>query len=50
MVPVTTASEFIADPIPSQRQREEGQPAILKPSPRFNYFPAMLTILHSIPQ
>ncbi|KAG9198216.1 hypothetical protein G6514_010373 [Epicoccum nigrum] len=50
MVPVTTASEFIADPIPSQRQREEGQPAFLKPSPRFNYFPAMLTILHSIPQ
>lgn len=50
MVPATTASEYIADPIPSQRQREEGQPAILKPSPRFNYFPAMLTILHSIPQ
>ncbi|KAF2994593.1 hypothetical protein E8E13_001864 [Curvularia kusanoi] len=50
MVPVTTASEFIADPVPSKRQREEGQPAILKPSSRFNYFPAMLTILHSIPQ
>lgn len=50
MVPATTASEYIADPIPSQRQRGEGQPAILKPSPRFNYFPAMLTILHSIPQ
>ena len=50
MVPATTASEYIADPIPSQRQREEGQPAILKPSPRFNYFPAALTILHSIPQ
>ncbi|KAF2623949.1 hypothetical protein BU25DRAFT_164823 [Macroventuria anomochaeta] len=50
MVPATTASEYIADPLPSQRQREEGQPAILKPSPRFNYFPAMLTILHSIPQ
>ncbi len=50
MVPATTASEYIADPIPKYRQREEGQPAILKPSPRFNYFPAMLTILHSIPQ
>ncbi|KAF3035641.1 hypothetical protein E8E11_004091 [Didymella keratinophila] len=50
MVPATTASEYIADPIPSHRQREEGQPAILKPSPRFNYLPAMLTILHSIPQ
>jgi hypothetical protein len=50
MVPVTAASEVIDDPSPSQRQREEGQPAILKPSPRFNYFPAMLTILHSIPQ
>ncbi|KAF1933599.1 uncharacterized protein M421DRAFT_200965 [Didymella exigua CBS 183.55] len=50
MVPATTASEYIADPVPSQRQREEGQPAILKPSPRFNYFPAMLTILHSVPQ
>ncbi|KAH6622073.1 hypothetical protein C7974DRAFT_397629 [Boeremia exigua] len=50
MVPATTASEYIADPVPSQRQREEGQPAFLKPSPRFNYLPAMLTILHSIPQ
>lgn len=50
MVPATTAAEYIADPVPSQRQREEGQPAILKPSPRFNYFPALLTILHSIPQ
>jgi hypothetical protein len=50
MVPATTASAYIDDPVPSQRQREEGQPAILKPSPNFNYFPAMLAILHSIPQ
>lgn len=50
MVPAATASAYIDDPVPSQRQREEGQPAILKPSPRFNYFPAMLAIIHSIPQ
>ncbi|KAJ4350558.1 hypothetical protein N0V95_004664 [Ascochyta clinopodiicola] len=50
MVPATSASAYIDDPIPSQRQREEGQPAILKPSPRYNYFPAMLAIIHSIPQ
>ncbi|CAO2649656.1 Nn.00g070410.m01.CDS01 [Neocucurbitaria sp. VM-36] len=47
---VPTATEVISDPIPSQRQREEGQPAILKPSPNFNYFPALIPILHSIPQ
>ncbi|KAH7386864.1 hypothetical protein DE146DRAFT_665859 [Phaeosphaeria sp. MPI-PUGE-AT-0046c] len=46
---VPTATEVIPDPIPSQRKREEGQPAILKPSPRFNYLPALLAILHSIP-
>ncbi|KAF9695176.1 hypothetical protein EKO04_006923 [Ascochyta lentis] len=50
MVPAATASAYIDDPIPSQRQREEGQPAVLKPSPRYNYFPAMLAIIHSIPQ
>ncbi|KZM19315.1 uncharacterized protein EKO05_0002896 [Ascochyta rabiei] len=50
MVPAATASAYIDDPAPSQRQREEGQPAILKPSPRYNYFPAMLAIIHSIPQ
>lgn len=48
LVPTTT--EVISDPIPSQRQREEGQPAILKPSPNFNYLPALVPILHSIPQ
>ncbi|KAF1850822.1 uncharacterized protein K460DRAFT_350828 [Cucurbitaria berberidis CBS 394.84] len=46
---VSTATEVISDPVPSQRQREEGQPAILKPSPSFNYFPALIPILHSIP-
>lgn len=47
---VPTATEVISDPIASQRQREEGQPAILKPSPNFNYLPALIPILHSIPQ
>ncbi|KAI4929111.1 hypothetical protein J4E85_005735 [Alternaria conjuncta] len=47
LVPTTT--EIIADPIPSQRKREEGQPAILKPSPNFNYLPNLIPILHSIP-
>tara|TARA_R110002003_G_scaffold1277_1_gene22834 strand:+ start:19355 stop:20371 length:1017 start_codon:yes stop_codon:yes gene_type:complete len=46
---VPTATEVIPDPIPSERRREPGQPAILKPSPRFNYLPALLSILHSIP-
>lgn len=44
---VPTATEVIADPIPSQRQREEGQPAILKPN--LNYLYALIPILHSIP-
>ncbi|KAI8940815.1 hypothetical protein NX059_002077 [Plenodomus lindquistii] len=47
---VPTTTEVISDPIPSQRQREEGQPAILKPSPNFNYLPCLIPILHSIPQ
>ncbi|KAI4918611.1 hypothetical protein J4E90_002997 [Alternaria incomplexa] len=47
LVPTTT--EIIADPIPSQRKREEGQPAILKPSPNFNYLTNLIPILHSIP-
>lgn len=46
---VPTAMEVIPDPIASQRKREEGQPAILKPSPRFNYLPALIAILHTIP-
>ncbi|KAF1946998.1 hypothetical protein EJ02DRAFT_449977 [Clathrospora elynae] len=48
---VTTATEIISDPVPNQRQREreQGQPAILKPSPNFNYLPALIPILHSIP-
>lgn len=45
-----TSTEIISDPIPSQRQREAGQPAILKPSSNFNYLPALIPILHSIPQ
>jgi hypothetical protein len=46
---VPTATEVIPDPTPSQRRRDEGHPAILKPSPRFNYLPALVAILHSIP-
>ncbi|CAN9338054.1 unnamed protein product [Alternaria alternata] len=46
---VPTATEIIADPIPSQRKREEGEPAILKPSSNFNYLPNLIPILHSIP-
>ncbi|KAH5578003.1 hypothetical protein HBI26_135220 [Parastagonospora nodorum] len=46
---VPTSTEVIPDPSPSQRKREEGHPAILKPSPRFNYLPALISILHSIP-
>ncbi|KAH8733220.1 hypothetical protein GQ44DRAFT_23252 [Phaeosphaeriaceae sp. PMI808] len=46
---VPRATEVIPDPAPSDRQREKGQPAVLKPSPRFNYLPALISILHSIP-
>ncbi|RYN85436.1 hypothetical protein AA0120_g8813 [Alternaria tenuissima] len=46
---VPTATEIIADPIPSQRKREEGEPAILKPSSNFNYLPNLIPILHSMP-
>jgi hypothetical protein len=46
---VPTATEIIADPTPNQRKREEGQPAILKPSSNFNYLSSLIPILHSIP-
>lgn len=46
---VPTSTEVIPDPTPSQRKRDEGHPGILKPSPRFNYLPALISILHSIP-
>jgi hypothetical protein len=46
---MTSATEVIPDPIANARRRDEGQPAILKPSPRFNYLPSLVTILHSIP-
>ncbi|XP_014550761.1 hypothetical protein COCVIDRAFT_114639 [Bipolaris victoriae FI3] len=47
LVPTTT--EIIADPIPIQRKREQGQPAILKPSSNFNYLSSLIPIIHSIP-
>lgn len=47
LVPTSTA--IFPDAIPSERQRTEGEPVILKPSPRFNYLPALIAILHSIP-
>jgi hypothetical protein len=46
---VPTSTEVIPDPTPSQRKRDEGHPGVLKPSPRFNYLPALISILHSIP-
>ncbi|KAF2823964.1 hypothetical protein CC86DRAFT_372119 [Ophiobolus disseminans] len=46
---VPTSTEVIPDAIPSARKRDVGQPAILKPSPRFNYLPALVAILHSVP-
>lgn len=49
MVPTTTA--YIPDPAPTERmrQREDGKPPVLKPSPNFNYLPLAISILHSIP-
>jgi hypothetical protein len=49
LVPTTSSTEVIADPVPSQRKREPGQPAILKPSSNFNYLSTLIPILHSIP-
>jgi hypothetical protein len=49
MVPSSTANAIIPDPDPQQRKRAAGEPAILKPSPNFNYLPALVAILHSIP-
>ncbi|KAI1513324.1 hypothetical protein L13192_01292 [Pyrenophora tritici-repentis] len=46
---IPTATEIIADPVPGQRKREEGQPAILKPSSNFNYLSSLIPIIHSIP-
>jgi hypothetical protein len=50
LVPTASSTEVIADPIPSQRKREAGQPAILKPSSNFSYLSNLIPILHSIPQ
>ena len=50
LVPTASSTEVIADPVPSQRKRETGQPAILKPSSNFNYLSTLIPILHSIPQ
>jgi hypothetical protein len=50
LVPTASSTEVIADPIPNQRKREPGQPAILKPSSNFNYLSTLIPILHSIPQ
>lgn len=49
MVPSSTANAIIPDPDPQQRRRVAGEPAILKPSPNFNYLPALIAILHSVP-
>ncbi|RMZ73264.1 ubiquitin interaction motif [Pyrenophora seminiperda CCB06] len=49
LVPTSTSTEIIADPVPGQRKREEGQPAILKPSSNFNYLSSLIPIIHSIP-
>jgi hypothetical protein len=49
LVPTTTTTELYPDPVPSERKREYGGPAILKPLPSGDYLPALLTILHSVP-
>lgn len=45
----STSTEMIPDAVPSARKREEDGPVIVKPTPSGNYFPALLTILHTIP-
>lgn len=49
LVPLTSSAEYIPDVAASQRKREEGSPAILKPLPNEDYLPALITILRSIP-
>jgi hypothetical protein len=46
---VPTSMFIVPDPEPRQRQLPHGEPRILKPSARFNYLPAVIAILHSIP-
>ena len=46
---VPSSVYIVPDPEPRQRQLPQGEPRILKPSARFNYLPAAIAILHSIP-
>lgn len=41
--------EFIPDPVPSQRRRNNGEPCFIKPLANGDYLPALITILHAIP-
>lgn len=49
LVPSSSSAEYIPDVAPTQRQREDGVPAIIKPLPNEDYLPALVAILHSIP-
>ena len=42
-------TSVVPNPDPIQRKRPPGAPAFMKPAPRHNYLPALLTILHEIP-
>lgn len=48
-LPGAVAREIIANPDPSERQREPHSPAFLKPSLEDTRLPALVTILHAIP-
>ncbi|OCK85488.1 hypothetical protein K432DRAFT_377611 [Lepidopterella palustris CBS 459.81] len=45
----TSTLEFIPDVEPAQRKRQDDEPVFIKPLPNGDYFPALITILHSIP-
>ncbi|KAF9631352.1 ubiquitin interaction motif protein [Lasiodiplodia theobromae] len=46
---MTTVSSTVPDPPPSQRKREPGEPAFMKPLPSQDYLPSLITILNTIP-
>ncbi|KAF2012457.1 hypothetical protein BU24DRAFT_395363 [Aaosphaeria arxii CBS 175.79] len=49
MVPVSKSTEYIPDAVPVQRKREEEGPAIIKPTPNWDYLPSLISIIHTIP-
>lgn len=50
LVPATKSAEYIPDASIFYQSRDPEMPAFIKPTPNEDYLPALLTILHTIPQ